>query len=170
MKWSNQWTLCSQSIMHCMGNNEPHVLSERYCPYSDVFVVHPVLSLTQHLHTSVSCFFGTDSHFQYYQNFSHLSLPPSGLSASYVKWSLSNLNRSCEITRWSLFIWPSTLTEEHCNDSLLRVTQKRWIGSMTSCSSQHWKQSSPLITVIQSSIVQRAPKPPETRAFIWYAF
>lgn len=54
---------------------------------------------------------------------------PSGLSASHVRWSLSNLNRSCEITCWGPFIWLSKLYEERCNDSLLHANQRRWIGT-----------------------------------------
>ncbi len=106
-------------------------MSGSYCTHSDVFVVQPALTFKSDSTSSYLYFlFGFKIHtFLLFKTFKTQVLNmqcvrPSGLSAPHVKWSLGNLNRSCEITCWGPFIWPSTLCEERCNKPVARDSEK----------------------------------------------
>lgn len=125
--WSNQWTLCSRAIMQCRtGNNKQNILSGTH---SDVLVVHPVVILKLYL-TSLylfllqkasgfTAFASSGPHWIHAFNTSTSAVPlPLGLSASHVRWSLSNFN----------IMWDHLLRPFHMT---IHIKPRR--GAMTAC-------------------------------------
>lgn len=139
--WSNQWMLHGLSITHCTGRcvciymscqkaavcNLMSALCERSQQTYHRLCILFGCDCDTHIHLILPLWDFTDSCFQQFGT-SNLCLP-SGLSASPVKWCLSNLNRSCEMTCWSSFIWLSALTRRDAAAACCVWSTKWWMIS-----------------------------------------